>query len=1289
MKTAKQVVLVIIFIVFLSILSGCGGGGGNTPPQPTITAVTVSCGSTSVQTSQPSQCSATVSGTGNFNSSVNWSVNNVSSGDPTVGTISSAGLYTAPTAVPTPYTVTINATSAADATKSASVPIVVAGTIASVSQPIIAATGGTITLPDGSSVIIASNALPSDQAVTFSEVSYLAAQPNNAAIRGVGPGLVLAFSNPVPASAQSLPAIEKESTRARAAQKVRPDSGITAPSPFQFVINSANNNVSGLKGAIPMVDFVDTSNNNTFMGALGNSDSTTAVVTDSIGTDQWSAILVTASNGVQSIVVSAVNLVVGEASVGVHVLTAPSQLSLSIDPSDSTKDVWTKYTTSTCPAGTKTLLVVHGMNDYVEQGFSTGNSLKSPPTPAMIQPILSAGGYTSALGFDYDWTQHIDSSGMQLATFLNTVITQCPSVHIDIEAHSEGVPVGLSALVHLGQISQSELKNIDRFVALGGPIMGTPMATDARALAAVLMAASELDLGSDLVLDGFSDLLNRPFVADLGPSNPGSKDTLDNIRTSLSSSSINNSPQIFVVAGNNPQTAGSTPLRLALQTCAALMNLQGAPYSDGFIPVSSALAFQPSVGDSNVLKVYPSYPMSTDHVGLIAYGNAVTSVGEQVNNTVLTSPSLALSSSASSPQCSPDGLVCSGVPGTIFSMSGDGYSQGGNGEFELFETGEVTSLSVFTSPDGSVPQNGWLDPTSCSTASRTVVFFARNKTSQQQSNAVTEEVIAGTCVPNIVIAVSPSTAQLPVNGLQQFIAQETPASANGLTWSVGGVTGGNSTVGTISTAGLYTAPAAVPNPATVTVTATSQDGSGASGSADVTIGPYTVKNLYSFTSLSDGAAPSAPLIQAKDGYFYGTTQLGGANGDGTVFKVDTGGNVTSLHEFTGTDGANSNGALVQATDGNFYGTTDYGGTHDEGTIFKMDSLGNISSLYSFSGIGDGARPLAGLIQGKDGYFYGTTVGGGTSNSGTVFKTDLSGNLVTLYSFSGGADGYGPEAPLIQATDGLFYGTTDYGGVSCGTGGGATCGTIFQIDSLGNLTTLYAFTGGQDGANPDEALLEASDGFFYGTTLFGGDSSCSVSPYTGCGTVFKIDFAGKFTLLHAFSGKADGGVPFSSLLQAGDGDFYGTTTAGGNPSCSVIASNENYSTYIGCGTVFKMDLAGNVNALYSFAGSPSDGSNPFAALLLGNDGYFYGTTRWGGTATCSYTNNGGCGTFFRLSGPGGPVPQVHQIKSPRTGPPSQDRSLVTLKKEPVSPMLGVSTHSPSVKSVPLKGLRMTH
>jgi uncharacterized repeat protein (TIGR03803 family) len=208
--------------------------------------------------------------------------------------------------------------------------------------------------------------------------------------------------------------------------------------------------------------------------------------------------------------------------------------------------------------------------------------------------------------------------------------------------------------------------------------------------------------------------------------------------------------------------------------------------------------------------------------------------------------------------------------------------------------------------------------------------------------------------------------------------------------------------------------------------------------------------------------------------------------------------------------------------------------------------------------------------------------------------------------------------------------------------------VFKIDSDGNISTLYAFTGDTDGANPSEALFQASDGFLYGTTTFGGDPSCTVSTYTGCGTIFKIDSSGNFSTLHEFSGGSEGGVPLSELLQAGDGDFYGTATAGGNPACSVTAAGFAYPTYIGCGTVFKMDSVGNVSALYSFTGSPSDGSNPFASVIEGSDGYLYGTTRWGGTdSTCPYTDNGGCGTVFRVSGPAGPLPQQQRTETKRS------------------------------------------
>ena len=310
-------------------------------------------------------------------------------------------------------------------------------------------------------------------------------------------------------------------------------------------------------------------------------------------------------------------------------------------------------------------------------------------------------------------------------------------------------------------------------------------------------------------------------------------------------------------------------------------------------------------------------------------------------------------------------------------------------------------------------------------------------------------------VTGALVSVVPSTAQVPATGLQQFSATVLGPSNTAVTWSVNGVGGGNSTVGTITAGGLYTAPTTVPNPATVTVTATSQALPSVSSSASLTIGPYTEKPVYSFTSLTDGAAPSSSLLQGSDGYYYAIAQMGGANGYGTVFKLDSSGNVTPLHEFSYMDGANPLGALIQASDGYLYGTTQWGGASGDGTIFKVDSTGNLTTFYSFTGGDDGAQPLAGVIQASDGYLYGTTWYGGTYDSGTVYKIGPSGNLTTLYSFSGGTDGAAPWSALIQAQDGYFYGTTS-------GGGGSSFGTIFRMDSAGNLNTLYSFTGGADG-----------------------------------------------------------------------------------------------------------------------------------------------------------------------------------------------------------------------------------
>jgi len=366
--------------------------------------------------------------------------------------------------------------------------------------------------------------------------------------------------------------------------------------------------------------------------------------------------------------------------------------------------------------------------------------------------------------------------------------------------------------------------------------------------------------------------------------------------------------------------------------------------------------------------------------------------------------------------------------------------------------------------------------------------------------------------------------------------------------------------------------------------------------------------LHKFTGGDDGEQPVAGLIRDAQGNLYGTAQFGGAFGYGTVFKLDAVGKETVLHTFTGGDGLWPLAALVRDDAGNLYGTTADGGTpeggaciHGCGTVFKIDKAGKETVLHAFTGGADGGYPAAGVTFDAAGNLYGTTTGGGKSQSccGVVFKLDKNRQETVLYTFTGGNDGNGPSGGVIRDRAGNLYGST-------GGGGPANGGVVFQLDPAGKETVLYSFTKGADGGWPSGTLVRDRAGNLYGEATIGGNvraSACqSGGSDNGCGVVFKVEASGKESVLYTFKGRHDQGLPNGGLLRDRAGNFYGTTgdTVGG---CSPF----------GCGTVFKLASDGTESVLHSF--SVSGGDQPFAGVTMDESGNIYGTTSQGGYYSC--------------------------------------------------------------------------
>jgi len=416
--------------------------------------------------------------------------------------------------------------------------------------------------------------------------------------------------------------------------------------------------------------------------------------------------------------------------------------------------------------------------------------------------------------------------------------------------------------------------------------------------------------------------------------------------------------------------------------------------------------------------------------------------------------------------------------------------------------------------------------------------------------------------------------------------------------------------------------------------------------------------LYTFTGGADGATPSG-VTRDPEGNLYGATNGGGVAagyfGFGVVYRLDPSGHQTVLHRFTsGADGATPNAGLVRDWAGNLYGTAYGGGSDGQGVIYKLDPLGRETVLHNFSSPPDGINPLAGVIRDSAGNLYGTTALGGLTSDrnvggGVVYELEAAGAYHVLYRFQNSRPfPRSPQAQLLRDSYGNLYGTTEVGGP-------ASSGAVFRLDTAGEFSVLYAFPGGgiydlvgssgvildpggniygtttqagpagmiyklnpsniettlysflgaAGGTGPDAGVVRDSAGNLYGNTYYGGAANA--------GVVYKMDAEGHETVLHSFTGGADGEWPMGSLAPDSAGSLYGTTNLGG------VANR---------GVVYKVDSSGNETVLHSFTGG-ADGGEPYAGVTRDPDGNLYGTASSGGLVAGDCGNQG-CGVVYQVS-----------------------------------------------------------
>src|SRR5579859_289842 len=369
--------------------------------------------------------------------------------------------------------------------------------------------------------------------------------------------------------------------------------------------------------------------------------------------------------------------------------------------------------------------------------------------------------------------------------------------------------------------------------------------------------------------------------------------------------------------------------------------------------------------------------------------------------------------------------------------------------------------------------------------------------------------------------------------------------------------------------------------------------------------PATERIPHSFSGGSDGSDPDSGLTLDSVGNLYGSTFFGGSASEGTIYKLSrTSGGIkeTILYNFQGgsADGANPSGSLLIAPGGIIFGTTSSGG-QGYGVVFELIPSGTSYTEKILHVFPMGEDPVnAGVIMDKAGNLYGETAGGGAFGDGTIYvmkHTSTGYKYALLYSFAGGNDGNYPSGGLIFDSAGNLYGTTASGGANF-------AGDVFELTHNSNgswsESVLYTFTGYSDGVNPESALAMDSSGNLFGTTVYGGDTSCGGG--FGSGEVFELTNSGGVwtkTTVHAFTDTPDGHAPMAGVTFDAAGNMFGTTSNGGNSGSGVLYE------------ISPTTGGWSESVVHSFSNG-ADGGYPSTPVTFGPKGNLFGTAQFGGT-----------------------------------------------------------------------------